>query len=159
MLTKACQIAIRSMLYLTLHSGASFVSTREIGERLCESTHFVAKILHQLSSAGLVRSYRGPNGGVALARKAERITIQQVIDAMDGRRAAEQCVLGNQDCSAENPCALHEHWAPIRERIQLSVYNHSLAQVAGRLAPKSTEKLKSTRPAHDQLRQKTTKSL
>jgi len=143
------------MLYLALHSGASYVSTRQIGEMLGESPHFVAKILHQLASAGLVRSYRGPNGGIALARKPEKTSIKDIIDVMDGKRALEKCVLGNKECSSESPCAMHEDWAPIRSQILDLVKERTLAQVAGQIRMDRDSRVKSGRPPADYLRQMT----
>jgi len=133
MLSRACQIGIRASLYLALRSGATFVNTREIGDVLNESHHFVAKVLHQLATGGLLRSYRGPNGGVALAKSPKKIFIEDIISIIDGKKSLNKCILGRRDCSDENPCPLHADWNPIRKQILTLVRENSLHDIAIRI--------------------------
>ena len=133
MLSRACQIGIRACLYLAIRSGATFVNTREISDVLQESHHFVAKVLHQLATGGLLRSYRGPNGGVGLAKSPEKIYLEDIISIIDGKRSLDKCVLGRKDCSDESPCPLHTEWSPIRKQILELVHGSSLHDVAIRI--------------------------
>jgi Rrf2 family iron-sulfur cluster assembly transcriptional regulator len=133
MLSRACQIGIRASVYLTLRSGATFVNTREISDVLNESHHFVAKVLHQLASGGLLRSYRGPNGGVGLSKDSKKIYLVDIISIIDGRVALDKCVLGRHDCSDKSPCPLHSKWSPIRKQILSLFQESSLHDVATRI--------------------------
>ncbi|NND72280.1 MAG: Rrf2 family transcriptional regulator [Rhodothermales bacterium] len=155
MLSRACHIAIRATVYLALHSGASYVNTKEIGRVLGESHHFVAKVLNQLAGAGILHSYRGPNGGVALSKSPDKLYLKDIIAVVDGKGALEGCVLGNAKCSASNPCALHEDWSPIRQQIMDLVENRSLGQIAERIRILSANSEGALTSSDFYLRQKT----
>lgn len=57
-----------------------------VAQRIPEK--FLVQILHQLKSAGLVVSARGASGGYLLARDPEETTLDEVIEAMEGRPSA-----------------------------------------------------------------------
>jgi Rrf2 family cysteine metabolism transcriptional repressor len=63
---------------------------REIAEAQRIPEKFLVQILHQLKSAGLVISARGASGGYLLARDPEETTLDEVIEAMEGRPALRQ---------------------------------------------------------------------
>lgn len=118
------------MLFLTKTSGAAYVNTKEISTGLGESHHFVAKVLHQLAAGGLLHSYRGPNGGVALVRKADNIALMDIIAVIDGPKTLKQCILGRSECSVENPCPMHHEWEPVKSQMLNMMTNRSLRQIA-----------------------------
>ena len=157
MLSRACQIGLRSMLYLTSRSGAAFVNAKEISQVLGESPHFVAKVLHQLAAGGLLHSYRGPNGGVALIRRPESITLSEVVDLIDGANSVDRCLLGKKECSSENPCMLHHEWGPIKANLLDMLQTRSLRDIADQAGPMT--KFMNAIPAPvSNLRQKTPKT-
>lgn len=124
------------MLYLALRSGASYVPVHEISEKLDVSKHFLAKILQQLTSKGLLRSHRGPNGGVTLARSAEKIHLAEIVEAIDGRKVFESCVLGMPGCGTATPCPLHDEWGPARDRFNEIMFTNTVRDVADRTREK-----------------------
>ncbi|NNF04880.1 MAG: Rrf2 family transcriptional regulator [Rhodothermales bacterium] len=124
------------MLYLALRPGASYVPVHEISDKLDVSKHFLAKIIQQLAATGLLRSHRGPNGGVTLARSADRILLAQIIEAIDGRKVFESCVLGMPGCGTATPCPLHDEWGPARDRFNDIMHSNSLRDVADRTREK-----------------------
>lgn len=63
-------------------------------------------------------SYRGPNGGVALARPAEEITLRDIIIAIDGGDIFTSCLLGLPGCGRATPCPAHENWGTLRKNIE-----------------------------------------
>jgi len=65
---------------------------------------------------GLVNSIRGPGGGYELAHSAEKITVSQIISAVDEEIDATQCS-GHQNCTDEGPCMTHELWATLNQKI------------------------------------------
>jgi DNA-binding IscR family transcriptional regulator len=60
---------------------------------------------------------------------ANEITLFHVVDAVDGVGFANQCVLGFPECSAKNPCAVHEQWSGIRETIYSLLVSRDLSEV------------------------------
>lgn len=130
LLSKSCQYGLRASLYLASLETDDYVSIRRISEELKCSFHFLTKILQQLTEAGLLRSYRGPGGGVRLARPAAEIRSRDVLEAIDGANLFTECVLGLPGCGDANPCPLHAHWAPQRARLAELFDDSTLAELS-----------------------------
>lgn len=118
MLSKRCIYGIQAVLYLASQKQDGYVSIRQISDSLGLSYPFLTKVLQQLTGRGLLRSFRGPNGGVALAKQPEDVTLGEIIEIIDGRALFDGCILGLAQCNDEAPCALHEHWRPLRGEIE-----------------------------------------
>ena len=133
LLSNACDYGIRAALYIATQQNRKFVPIREISARLQISFHFLTKILQILTQANLMTSFRGPKGGVALARDPGSITLMDIILAIDGPGLFEKCVMGLANCGDEHPCPLHEQWAGIREEIRQMFENSTLAGMAAKI--------------------------
>lgn len=89
------QMASRLAVYAVLELAAApdrQLSAAEIGEKYGVSTHHLAKVLHGLKRAGLVRSARGAGGGFRFAGSIKRTTLMDVIEVFErvgGQGAAE----------------------------------------------------------------------
>lgn len=114
MLSRSCTYGLQAALFLASREDAAYVPIQRISERLGLSFYFLTKVLQHLSHDGLLRSLRGPNGGVALTRSPDRITLKEVIVAIDGPELFEGCVLGLPGCGEQKPCPLHAAWSEVR---------------------------------------------
>ncbi|NIV03877.1 MAG: Rrf2 family transcriptional regulator, partial [Calditrichae bacterium] len=94
MFSQACNYGIRAALYVASLEEQKFVPIRDIAEKLDISFHFLTKILQKLTLKNIMVSYRGPNGGISLAKPAEQITLLNVIEAIDGPDLFTECILG-----------------------------------------------------------------
>ena len=110
-LTRGAEYAVRAMTYLARYPEGHVASLHEIGEAQDIPESFLAKILQSLVRAGLTVSQRGAHGGFALARPASEITMRDVIEAVDGPVALNQCVLWPEDCRRSGDCETHKAWA------------------------------------------------
>jgi len=117
-LSKTCSYAIRAAIYLAEFPGQKYVPIKEISGKLGISFHFLTKILQMLTARNLLVSFRGPNGGIALAKPATDISILEIIEAVDGSTLFEACLLGLKSCDDKNPCWMHEQWSGERERLR-----------------------------------------
>jgi Rrf2 family protein len=129
LLNKTSEYGIRAMLYLAQAESEGYISAGEIGDRLDISAHFLTKIMQQLTAAGLVKSYRGPNGGLALARSARNISVRDIYAALEGEDLFTECVLGLPECGRQKPCPFHDRWASARDRIEKMMTAQSLADL------------------------------
>ena len=59
---------------------------------------------------------RGPGGGYSLARTADKVTVADIIIAVDEPIDATQCA-GKENCRDEQKCLTHDLWATLNERI------------------------------------------
>ncbi len=132
-LSKTCNYGLRAALYVAAQTEKQFVPIREISDGLNISFHFLTKILQILTQENLMNSFRGPNGGVALARPAGSITILDVVLAIDGPDLFQKCLLGLDRCSDVNPCPLHEKWAAARSDVQNIFANATLEELARKI--------------------------
>jgi Rrf2 family protein len=82
-----------------------------------------------LAKAGLLEAVPGPRGGYRLKVAAGRITLQRLIEAVDGPQALDGCVLGLNRCSDEKPCALHPIWKRTKDRLLPALNRTTLADV------------------------------
>jgi Rrf2 family protein len=129
LLSRACEYGIQAVLYLAKHHEVPYVSIKEIAEKNDISFHFLGKILQRLTQKGLLVSYKGPNGGVSLARSPQELTVFQVVEAIDGLESLQKCIVGMPACDEKHPCALHKKWAKIREAICDMLKEKNIAQL------------------------------
>src|ERR1700731_716405 len=102
---------------------------------LAEETHIaaptVSKLLKQLQRAGLVASTRGLHGGYHLARPAAQISAAAILDALEGPVALTDCSAGHGNCEIEDTCRVGRVWQRLNLAFRRSLYEVSLAQLAG----------------------------
>src|SRR6202022_549226 len=108
--------ASRALLSLALHDGERRpTSVRDIAERTGLPQPYLEQILLALKGAGLVRSKRGVGGGYVLALSAERITLSDIVGAVDGPITAGD--FGephtNGACDHEGQCVLLAVWSEV----------------------------------------------
>ena len=131
LLSKSTEYALRAVLYVASRKDAKYVSIREISDELGVSFHFLTKILQRLTRKGLVVSYRGPGGGVALARPAGRITLMDIVEAVEESDLFTSCILGLAGCGEKKPCPLHGQWARERTGLGKMFRQTTIAKLAG----------------------------
>jgi len=127
--SRSCEYGLQAVLYLAQQSD-KYTLIKEISENLEIPTHFLAKILQNLTKSGLLTSYKGPGGGFALAMPAEKMTLLQVVQAIDGLEFAQNCVMGFPECSDSNPCPLHQSWANIRANLVQMLARETIGELA-----------------------------
>lgn len=126
-LSKSCVYGLRAVVYVASFAGErKFVPIHEISDQLSLSFHFLTKILQQLTEARIMESYRGPNGGIALARAAQQISLMDIVSAIDGDDMFTTCALGLTECSNKRPCPLHETWKKQRTDLMSALQKTSL---------------------------------
>jgi Rrf2 family protein len=103
-----------------------FLSRLEPGERAATNVvareqnippSFLAKIISQLSIAGLLHTSRGARGGVMLAREPRDISLLEVVEAIDGPITLNVCVLDAGACHAGKDCALRDVWCEAQDEL------------------------------------------
>ena len=83
-ITRQTEYGIKTMIELAQSPEGQFISARTISERQEIPETFLHKTLQLLSRAGLVVTQRGVQGGVRLAVAADKITILDILNAIEG---------------------------------------------------------------------------
>jgi len=109
--------------------GDGVVSAQALAERARLEVPTVSKLLKQLAQAGLVASTRGINGGYRLARAAERITIADIVTAMEGPIGMTECSAHSGLCDLESHCGVRVNWQRINQAIAGALSNVTLADM------------------------------
>jgi len=122
-----------------------YVPVRELAKKCAIPYHFLGKICGLLTQHGVLVSHKGPNGGVMLAQPPEAVRLIAIVEAIDGWRGFERCVLGLEPCSDDQPCPVHREWSRIKEALRQMFTETTLRQLADELA-EGRASLKQTRP-------------
>lgn len=115
-ITRQADYAVRAVLHLA-NTGDQRTATSMIAEAQHIPPSFLAKIISQLSIAGLLHTSRGARGGVTLAREAKEITLLEVVEAIDGPIQLNECVANNGACAFEDDCPLRPVWCDAQEEL------------------------------------------
>lgn len=117
-LSRACKYGLQAVIYLARQEDRSPVLSKRIAEDLDIPQYYLAKILHDLSRQGLLKSFRGRRGGFKLARSADSIRPLEVVEAIEGRGFCDGCVLGIlPECPERAACVVHSQWSAIKSQI------------------------------------------
>lgn len=109
-ITKQADYALRAIHYLASIEPGKRAATSFIAKEEHIPPSFLAKIVSQLSIAGLINTSRGARGGVSLSRSAADISILEVVEAIDGPIALNECVLHPEVCEFGEDCPIRPVW-------------------------------------------------
>jgi FeS assembly SUF system regulator len=93
----------------------------------------VKKILKTLARGGLLVSHRGAKGGYSLVRRGERISIAEIVKAMEGPLAMTECIEAPGECRHEPVCGLRTSWHKINEIVFEALNRTTLSDLTGPL--------------------------
>lgn len=109
-ITRQADYALRAMFYLSKLEPSERAATSLIADEQRIPPSFLAKIISQLSIAGLIHTSRGARGGVSLARPPEAISILEVVEAIDGPLTLNECTHSLEGCPFGENCPIRPVW-------------------------------------------------
>jgi Rrf2 family protein len=121
------------MSYLALLDPTRRAATSQIAEEQHIPPSFLAKIISQLSIAGLIHTSRGARGGVSLARHPSAISVLDVVEAIDGPISLNICTdRASSDCALGENCLMYSVWcdtqAELVDRLRRTTFGQIAAQ-------------------------------
>jgi Rrf2 family protein len=116
-ITRQADYAVRAVLYLARVGNAQRSATGTIAKEQNIPPSFLAKIISQLSIAGLLHTSRGARGGVTLAREPGNITLLEVVEAIDGPIQLNECVTNSGACTFEDDCPIKPVWCDAQDAL------------------------------------------
>jgi Rrf2 family protein len=131
-ITRQADYALRAMTYLAQLDPSRRAATSQIAEEQHIPPSFLAKIISQLSIAGLIHTSRGARGGVSLARDPGEISVLDVVEAIDGPITLNLCVDGDgatSDCPFGEDCPLHPVWSDAQAELVARLRRATFGQV------------------------------
>jgi Rrf2 family protein len=131
-------------------AGVREASVRDLAELQGVSVEYLAKLFTKLQKAGLVVATEGARGGFALARPPEKISVLDVVRAIDGHKSLFECRNIRENCAlfGNNPprwatsgvCSIHAVMLEAEKSVRESLGGHTLADLGGRVMAKAPEK-------------------
>ncbi|MBC7782368.1 MAG: Rrf2 family transcriptional regulator [Burkholderiales bacterium] len=135
--TTPTEYAIRGMAELCGRGGADrpvMLDDLVIGTTLPRD--FLAKVFQRLVKSGLLKSAKGRGGGFMLAKPANLISLEEIINAIDGPIHVDSCVVGLAKCNDAQPCPQHDLYRPVRERLKEYLKTTTVTDLAESLKTK-----------------------
>lgn len=127
-ITRQADYAVRAVLYLAKLGSDRRAATSQIAQEQQIPPSFLAKIVSQLSVAGLLQTSRGARGGVSLARSPEDISLLEVVEAIDGPILLNDCVAENGVCTFGDDCPMKPIWCDAQSELVNRLKNTSFAK-------------------------------
>ena len=133
-LTRRGDYAVRAMLALARAEAASGGPTNADGRlsvaRIAASEAIpppiLPSVMRLLTRAGLVAAQTGRTGGYRLARRADRISLLEIIEAIEGDTRRRTCILRGGPCLASGLCSVHGVFSSAQEALRGSLASASL---------------------------------
>lgn len=123
-LKSSTDYAIRIVCYLATHNG--MISTSELSKQLYIATTYIPKIAKKLKDANIIVACEGVKGGYTLAKRAEDISLKEIISCMEETMAINRCLERDGFCSrnAVNHCRVHKVLLDVQ-----NTYNNKLENI------------------------------
>jgi Rrf2 family protein len=109
----------------------------EIVKEIEAPPFYTAKILQRMVRYGVVASLKGKGGGFYFEKEKPDIPIKELIVMTEGSKSFSGCGFGLKHCEDENPCPMHEQYAPIRDAISTLVSTETIQSLAKKYTLKS----------------------
>lgn len=129
-LTLAGEYAIRTVIYLAENEGREIITIKEIAVNQDIPEKFLRKIIPQLCSAGIIKTYKGNGGGISFDKNPDEITPLEIIQAVEGPLALNKCLIDKEFCSHTRWCSVHTLWCDLLIMMRQKLSSKSIKQLA-----------------------------
>ena len=127
-ITRQADYAIRAVRYLAKQGPNQRAATSTVAQEMKIPPSFLAKIISQLSIAGLLHTSRGARGGVTLARDAKDISLLDVVEAIDGPILLNECTEDSTNCPFGEDCEIRSLWCDAQDELVTRLRSTNFAQ-------------------------------
>jgi Rrf2 family protein len=109
---------LRILLDIASHEAQGPVTMREMAQRQEISQKYLWQVINPLKVAGMLRATRGAAGGYVLAKAPEQITVQDIVEILEGPVTMVRCVHLPGSCRRSAGCTARGAWAEIEQRVR-----------------------------------------
>ncbi len=104
------------------------MDAKSIAESADVTLRFSLKILRKLVAGGIVKSFKGTQGGYELARPVEEISLYDVIRTVEGDFVLTRCQEGSYDCNCKSPCKFKKVFCQISKDVAEKLDSHKFSE-------------------------------
>ena len=131
-ISRQTDYACRVILHLAMLPPGTRVTAQDIAKQRLIPRAMVRRIVTRLGAARLLKTLRGSGGGLSLARTPRRISLLNVVEAMEGQVLLNPCTLNPQSCPLMAVCTVHEAWVKARDTLVAGLSQTTFDQLAQR---------------------------
>ncbi|MBI4352391.1 MAG: Rrf2 family transcriptional regulator [Candidatus Omnitrophica bacterium] len=133
--TTRTEYGLVCLVYMARHPEAAWITIREIAEKEHYPVAYTEKILQSLKHANLVASHHGSQGGYVLARDPSRITLKEIVEALEGGTFEVFCEPEAREeivCTHFCMCGVKPIWRMTKELLDKFFSSITLEMLAGK---------------------------
>ena len=134
-LTRAADYAVRIMIHLAMAPAGSRHQKADLAEVAEVPEHFVSKVLQSLKRSRLIESQRGMNGGFRLSRRPEKVTMLEVVEAVQGPMILNLCLSPGPSCDRKGWWPAHKVWVEAQAAMVAILDDTTIASLAAKSRP------------------------
>lgn len=138
--SKGCEYTIRGLMYCVPRRNRRHITIKDVCRKAGIPEAFTRKMFQSLVKKGIVHAVPGPRGGYRLGRPAGKISILDIILAVDGEAAMDTCLMGLLRCSDRNACALHTTWKKAKRNLLPALRAKTLSDLFNTLDSQGSER-------------------
>jgi Rrf2 family protein len=128
---KETEYALRGLVYIQMQNQiGKRPGILEIASEIDTPPSFTAKILQRLVRIGFIESAKGKNGGYYFDSDKKELSLKSIIVAIEGEKIFTGCGFGLKHCDENNPCPLHDAYAPIRDALNQLLSTETIQNLA-----------------------------
>jgi len=131
-ITLETDYAIRIVDCLARHEGTR-MSAQSISERVCVTLRFSLKILRKLMMNGIVKSYKGAQGGYEINRPLDEISLNDIVETIEGPYLLNRCLKDEHVCTRtpDKQCPYHYLFEHISDMVRTQLQEVKLSNIIG----------------------------
>lgn len=129
-ITRQTDYGIVLLCSMAIRPADEVLAARDAAESTGLPLPMVSKILKSLARAGILASHRGVKGGYSLARRPDRVTVEEIVRALEGPIHITECTHGPGHCEQEKGCPTKVNWHRINVAIRSALEAVTLADMA-----------------------------
>lgn len=127
--------AIRIIIYLAQHHN-QVVTAKTMAKKLGITNGYVNKLVGKLRQAGYINSFQGPVGGYRLEKNASDITLNDIVEAMEGKICINSCLEEDRFCSRysghHQSCPVHAIFVELQSEIIAILKSKRIDELLGK---------------------------
>lgn len=97
-ISEAASLALHTMYFVAGIENGDLINTKDIADQLQVSEAHLRKVVQRLVKAGFIETFRGPKGGIKLAKNGENTTLMEIYEAIESPMTLSDCLLSERFC-------------------------------------------------------------
>lgn len=122
----------KALMDIALHQSEEPVSLKDVAGRQQIPQHYLEQMMSRLTSADLVRTTRGPRGGVSLARPPQQIVMSEVLRILEGTNSLTECIETPELCPGSEACVTRDLWREMNQAMNQVLESTTLQDLVDR---------------------------